>query len=284
MYDLSKESDMYLLRGRALTDIPIEFYGKEINYVHIKDIVINGEEWYQRIITPFSFDIDSYHKDEIIKNIKDNFSNCDMDNIKALEIMYLYCQIFDNVMMETIKESLKFFFGADAVEFRVIDLLTLGQDYYKVYLELDDGFIIDSNKFDELSEVIRLICYDIKRINLKKQNEKEQKQLEMINKIKDERMRASFMEILKRQQEQEKKESKRNLKQQKFYNLFNYINIITGGFNEDKLLEKNIYQFYNLYNGLVLKLQEDQEKNIMSNGLWDSKKNKFVGLYDKILK
>ena len=49
-------------------------------------------------------------------------------------------------------------------------------------------------------------------------------------------------------------------------------------------IEKNVYQFYNLYNGLVLKLQEDQEKNIMSNGLWDSKKNKFVGLYDKILK
>lgn len=277
-FNLKDEDNKYYILGKALTNIPIDFYGKEIKYITVNDLFEYGENFLEENLKIFCFSEEILGKQEIINNFKKSISNLKEKEFGILETFYIISQT-DKEFEKNIFSILKFLFNSD-FKWEVLDLLPYGIGEFKAFL-ICKNYKIDNKMFNELGEIIRLI-YNLKLLTKDDLN-KTDKNEQLLMKIKDESVREEFRKILYERDKREKNIKGKIKKEDRIYNIFNYINILLGGLKEEQLLKMNLYQFYSLYNGLICKDRNSLDKAIMGNGLWD-KKNKYIDLHELILK
>lgn len=277
--NLKDDDSRYFILGKALSNSPIDFYEKKIKYITVNDLFEYGEDFSNDILKIFCYSEDLLGKQEIINNLKNNIPNFKEKDFGILEIL---CIIFQNDkdFLNNILKSMNFLFE-DNFKWETLDLLPYGIGEFKVFLSCGN-YKLDSKQFNELSEILRLI-YNLKLLTKDDLN-KEDKNEKLLMKIKDETVREEFRKILYERDRREKNTKDKRKREERIYNIFNYINIQLGGLKEKELLQMNLYQFLNLYQGLICKNKNDLDRAIMGNGLWDSKKYEYKDLYSLILK
>ena len=277
--NLKDDDSRYFILGKVLSNSPIDFYGKKIKYITVNDLFEYGEDFLENTLKVFCYSEDLLGKQEIINNLKNNIPNFKEKDFGILEIL---CIIFQNDkdFLNNILKSMNFLFE-DNFKWEILDLLPYGIGEFKVFLSCGN-YKLDSKQFNELSEILRLI-YNLKLLTKDDLN-KEDKNEKLLMKIKDESVREEFRKILYERDRREKNTKDKRKREERIYNIFNYINIQLGGLREKELLQMNLYQFLNLYQGLICKNKNDLDRAIMGNGLWDSKKYEYKDLYSLILK
>ena len=277
--NLKDDDSRYFILGKVLSNNPIDFYGKKIKYITVNDLFEYGEDFSNDILKIFCYSEDLLGKQEIINNLKNNIPDFKEKDFEILEILYIISQS-DKEFEKNIFKSMNFLFENN-FKWETLDLLSYGIGEFKVFLSCGN-YKLDSKQFNELSEILRLI-YNLKLLTKDDLN-KEDKNEKLLMKIKDESVREEFRKILYERDRREKNTKDKRKREERIYNIFNYINIQLGGLHEKELLQMNLYQFLNLYQGLMYKNKNDLDRAIMGNGLWDSKKYEYKDLYSLILK
>lgn len=278
-FNLKDDNNRYYILGKALSNNPINFYGKKMKYITVNDLFEYGEDFLENTLKVFCYSEDLLGRQEIINGLKEKVPDLKLNEFGILEILYSISQA-DKEFEKNIFETMKFLFDCD-FKWIALDLLPYGISEFKVFLGCDN-YKLDNKQFNELGEILRLI-YGLKLLTKEDLN-KQDKNERLLMKIKDESVREEFRKILQERDKREDSEKGKRKKEERIYNNFNYINIQLGGLREEQLLKMNLYQFYNLYNGLIYRNKNTLDRAIMGNGLWDSKKYKYVDLYSLILK
>lgn len=259
MYDLNDFEFNSYIEGLCLANLPIDFYGKELYHINVKDLLKMGEKKYSGLIVPFSLSQEVVFEKEI-------------EGIYLLEIISIP-ELAEH--LENMAEALKIFFKTDDVN------IFRSKDTEEVEIVIDGDLFIDKLKFEELSGLILKMCNTEK---LKRTDESKEKEktltLEQINSIKDKREREYQLAIYNSNQ---KKKANKN-KSMALYNVYSYV-CNNDTVDYEKPLRFNIYQLYNTFNINHKKDEYKYTMRVLASGMCsDTKKLDLRPLSQQIVK
>lgn len=247
MIDLTDETQKYYYLGYCMSGSPIEFYGEHIYQITVKDIFDDiTEQIYNSILLPYVTPIQYY------ENISEKYTLYDAitTNGDMVSLFLLSLSVFMRKEIKDIKTYKKFDKRINA---------------NKIQIMINNN-ILTSQMFDELRQIILLIC-----------NVRENKYIKNDNKPMSEKKKK----LLTRRKENNFNEVE--YKRVKLINVYNYVVHQDNIVDYDKWLNYSIYRIYNSYNNLMQKENTRFIYDVVSHGFGD-KKTKLEPYVDKILK
>lgn len=248
LYNVEDEKYLLHLRSLCLAGLPIPFYNKFLHHIIVKDIFIMDEEVYNTLVSTFRL-----NSDALLGVNKERFL---LDILTANELE-------SSVQIEYCVEFLKLLFETENIV--LVDMQN--DDSEKTHKEIivDNMLWLDKYKFEQLSEIVQVMCYLKKVTKEDIERSKKEKRLtyEQIMGIKDRREREYQLAIYNKN----KKEDDKQRKALNLYSIYNYICHSSGTIDYEKPLTFNIYQFYNTY--LILNKAEkyNYEMGLISSGM-----------------
>lgn len=258
---ISDENYIRYFKSLALMNKPIDFYGKKIYIPLVEEVLGMREDRFNKLLLPFV-----HNKKSLSIDIEEVGL---LDIYESLTQQQLANGHSDNLFIDFVVDSIKMFFKTDSV-----DVINMGT----IEVVVDRDLFIDSNKFNELKEIILLIC-KLKELDAPKKSDIEVK----LEKITDIREREYQRRILENKQKEENIDDL----QSKLYNIYNNVVLLTGGLSYEKVSKLNIYQLYNTHKGLGIlnniKFDKDIYVSSISNYEVDLKKYKIKNLLEEII-
>lgn len=249
LYNVEDEKYLLHLRSLCLAGLPVPFYNKYLHHINVKDIFTMGEEIYNTMVNTFRL-----NSDALLGNSNGERFLLDILTTNNFEA---------SVQMEYCVEFLKILFTTEKIV--LVDMPNDdGRTTHKEVV-VDDVLWLDKYKFEQLSEIIQVMCYlkKVTKEDVKKDNQEKRLTYEQIISIKDRREREYQLAIYNKN----KKEEDKQRKTLSLYSVFNYICHSSGVIDYEKPLTFNVYQFYNTY--LILNKSEkyDYEMGLLSSGM-----------------
>lgn len=246
------------LKLNLITMSPVPFYEGFVKQPTIQDIISIGEDEFNTNILPFAVTLDILNLESEQKSM---FKTFDLFFLKNNDEYVL----LDNSrpIIDILVESLRFFFNTDRVtlhEPKHESFILRDEKHLQPKIIIDNKIRIDRDNFDELQDLILLIC---QREKPKKVNEDE----DIV--ITNEAQRRRY-ENLKRQREKARlKKAKEDLEKSSLANLINEIET-----HRDSSLDYSkmtIYKLITIYKNMFVKEQYDQTMRLASSGMIDTK-------------
>lgn len=210
-YNLNDDNYKEYVEMLCLANLPIEFYGKYIRHLTIKEIMTLGDR-YSQFLAPFT----------ISKDVFDGHEG----KFYTLDVLLYINEYLDNSF-----ELLKMLFDTD-------DIQVFGEE-----IIIDSELFIDKFKFEELTEVI-LKMFSISRYKKKENENRRILTPDKIEKIKDPREKS----YQKRKYEAYMKEQREKNKVISLMNVYNtVVHFSDGKIDYNSVLDFNIYQLYNTF-------------------------------------
>lgn len=248
-YDIKNENVYYYIHEKCISNQPINFYGKNIKQILLKDYFNNGEEWFSKLISPFVFDKDIFINEKL--------------NIDELLFYFILSQEElkdkkEDILFNQIIDSIKWFFDTDNISIKVLN--DSNGDIIDIGICVDNNLIIDSPKYNELKNIILILSGELNVIHKKDLKEN------CIKDIKDEKFRKRFEKYQKYQKAYEEREAKKNNKVKKIFNKFRTVVYSQENFDFEKVLNWNLYQLNDAYFSIYKKEEHDTNLRLYTSG------------------
>lgn len=254
-YDLKDDDIRYYLMGKAVSNKPIDFYGKKIRQVSVDDMFEHGEKWFNSIIQPYVYNKDVYGVNDNQFGLLEVFFALSDERIKSGGV--------EKTHNELLKDSLSYFMDIPKKD---IDILCDKNGVVQIIIgdksninNIAKLLFIDSNRFEELKGVILLICGGLKEFHKSDLDKKD----ELESKIKNNETKNRLAKLL----DADKKRENDMDKSARIYNVYNSIISMNSPLDYNSALKLNIYQLYNSYNTSQIKEDNQFVLNTASNGM-----------------
>lgn len=243
-YNLKDKDTFYWIHNLCMIGDTIPFYNKTIHIPKVKDIMSLRKTEYLTLINIYSLDKKSLFYTEDLNKVRDiDFFKILLDSNDVEKNEYFKTLLFT---------SLSYFLQEDMKNFYIVPI----QDKINVYINSDNNmFVLNSEKFKELSAIMRLI-FKTTVSDISKERAEKEKFQKNFGKVK-----KRFAKLLKARETREEE----NDETKEFCNIFNVI-LPMNNFDYNSICNKNIYQFYNDYMIYNAKTIEDFNFNIYSSG------------------
>lgn len=241
MIDLNDEKQKYFYLNKCVSGKPVDFYGEKIYQPTVDEVFEMGEDTYYEFLSPFIVGRGLYNAPDDM-----NTYECIMNNKKMIVNLIMAINYFlkiDNVRIYECRSLSK----------------KLGRPVNQIIL--NDRLIIDNNKFEELKQIILLIC-NTKEVD--KDDVEENKQ-EISGKFK-----SSKEKLLKGRSKSKKKQNEE--KRVKLANVYNFIVHSQDKIDYQNPLTWTIYQLYDTYQLQHMKENIKFIYDIASNGMLEKGK------------
>ena len=242
MIDLNDEKQKYFYLNKCVSGKAIDFYGEKIYQPSVDEVFEMGEDAYYEFLSPF-----------IVGRSLYNAPN-DMSTYE--------CIMNNRSMMVNLVMAINYFFKIENV--RIYECKSLGKKLGRPVNQiiLNDKLIIDNDKFEELKQIILLIC-NVKEVDKDDVGEEEKQEI-------SDKFKSSKEKLLKGRNKIKKKQSEE--KRVKLANVYNFIVHSQDKIDYQTPLTWTIYQLYDTYQLQHMKENIKFIYDVASNGMLEKGK------------
>lgn len=218
LYDVEDKNYRNYIKGLSLANKPISFYTRNINHISVSDVLSMGEETYKRIMLPFILS-------------KEFIFGEDIPNVDILDILTddSFSKYQDDLVF-----AISLVLNVDLNNVKIVKIDTYHKEIVVEDKVFANNLYIDNSKFEELKSIV-LFINNLRELK-KTDNEKDRfKSTDEYNK----RLEVFY----KGKEEYDKVKTEKS--NGDILNMFDFLVHFQNNIDYNKVLQMNLYQFYN---------------------------------------